>query len=572
MDPIGQTQANELEVDGSIPLEMQPSVFFVVPDTWDPPIQGNDPYNVRLVEIDSSCLECIHVAAIFSETCPSEILRVQRVQNLGLWELFQTKRRVMEQTSVGPNEMQLFHGTSSKNLSLINTNSFDRDYRQTRSSKQGVYFSTSAMYSASVNFSKPDPSGLQHMYLSRVLLGASQAATGTSACPDPPFDSFCNDPSARSIFVICNDSQAYPEYLITFISKQQDRPTKLSHIMSKAKAFAFADRFQIAMNHIGNGMAICAADAARHAGHALDLDALSEAVVRMISRLQDPRDWTAQDATDYLRCATGRLDLILPPRQPPDGNGADLILCWLKLERSSGSARTPRPLFHIIEGDIATRLEQADRPSPSPRPAPVALPEPPPHWTKPRDCAGPPPDYLLVDLTRTDPEYGRVEAAFATTCACKIEGVTRVENPGLWALFQSRLRAMARADGTGPRELRLFHGTSSRNLPRIHARGFSRSIDGPGGPGRKEVRFTASADAACAAGTAPPDARGRLHVYLARVLVSGHGPAAGEAEEWKVRAEAQAYPEYLVTLGKAAHPRTAQVGAVGEAAVTCRQQ
>ena len=88
---------------------------------------------------------------------------------------------------------------------------------------QGVYFALNAKYSA--DYTKPDPYGLCQMYYARVLTGLYER--GNSTMKTPPslndqnnpslhYDSTVNDPGRPTIFVIYYDTQAYPEYIVTF--------------------------------------------------------------------------------------------------------------------------------------------------------------------------------------------------------------------------------------------------------------------------------------------------------------------------------------------------------------------
>ena len=91
---------------------------------------------------------------------------------------------------------------------------------------QGVYFATSANYSARDLYSPPDAQGHKHVYYCRVLTGLY--TRGQSGIKEPPekdlskpgnrYDSVadCSAPGTPSIFVVFSDTQAYPEYLITF--------------------------------------------------------------------------------------------------------------------------------------------------------------------------------------------------------------------------------------------------------------------------------------------------------------------------------------------------------------------
>lgn len=88
----------------------------------------------------------------------------------------------------------------------------------------GTYFAVNASYSANDTYSKPDANGKKHMYLARVLVG--QYSQGTQGAITPAaknvgntvdlFDSSTDNVNNPSMFIIFNDIQAYPEYLITF--------------------------------------------------------------------------------------------------------------------------------------------------------------------------------------------------------------------------------------------------------------------------------------------------------------------------------------------------------------------
>lgn len=81
-----------------------------------------------------------------------------------------------------------------------------------------------AGYSAQNTFSRPDAQGLKRMYLCNVLTG--EYTVGQSGMRVPPtkagqqahilYDSVVNNTAAPVMFIIFNDTQAYPAYLITF--------------------------------------------------------------------------------------------------------------------------------------------------------------------------------------------------------------------------------------------------------------------------------------------------------------------------------------------------------------------
>lgn len=89
----------------------------------------------------------------------------------------------------------------------------------------GVYFAVEVRYSIQDTYSRPDPSGHKRMYLCRVLTG--EYCNGLGGMRVPPakpnaagshilYDSVTNDMNNQIMYIIFHDSQAFPEYLVTF--------------------------------------------------------------------------------------------------------------------------------------------------------------------------------------------------------------------------------------------------------------------------------------------------------------------------------------------------------------------
>lgn len=86
----------------------------------------------------------------------------------------------------------------------------------------GSYFAVDPTYSQ--GYAKSDAKGQMRMYLARVLVG--DFVQGRAGMITPPsrgsgnasdlYDSVTDKPARPTMFVIFNDIQAYPEYLITF--------------------------------------------------------------------------------------------------------------------------------------------------------------------------------------------------------------------------------------------------------------------------------------------------------------------------------------------------------------------
>ena len=86
----------------------------------------------------------------------------------------------------------------------------------------GTYFARDADYSARSTYSPTDTQGHKHMYLCKILVGDFTVGNRNMiAPPNKPgsqdvYDCTVDNAQDPSIFVIYHDTQAYPEYHITF--------------------------------------------------------------------------------------------------------------------------------------------------------------------------------------------------------------------------------------------------------------------------------------------------------------------------------------------------------------------
>jgi poly [ADP-ribose] polymerase 10/14/15 len=81
-----------------------------------------------------------------------------------------------------------------------------------------------ANYSCQSHYSRPDPTGIKRLYYCRVLTG--EFTQGKSGMRLPPskggpgnttlYDSVSNNINSPAMFIVFHDTQAYPEYLISF--------------------------------------------------------------------------------------------------------------------------------------------------------------------------------------------------------------------------------------------------------------------------------------------------------------------------------------------------------------------
>uniref|UniRef100_A0A8B9PA28 Poly [ADP-ribose] polymerase n=1 Tax=Apteryx owenii TaxID=8824 RepID=A0A8B9PA28_APTOW len=183
---------------------------------------------VKVVVLPPASQEYLDVQKAFQKTCPSlPIEKIERIQNPFLWQTYQIKKSSLDVKNKNENnEKLLFHGTGSSSLSTINYNGFNRGFagRNGAMIGNGTYFAVEANYSAQDTYSRPDTNGKKYMYLARVLTGQYCAGSVGLITPPPKnpadptdlYDSVVDNVNLPRMFVIFNDIQAYPEYLITF--------------------------------------------------------------------------------------------------------------------------------------------------------------------------------------------------------------------------------------------------------------------------------------------------------------------------------------------------------------------
>ncbi|XP_041369437.1 protein mono-ADP-ribosyltransferase PARP15-like [Gigantopelta aegis] len=208
------------------PEESFEGQFQQIPQEWS--LMGKTDF-YKLVQVLPGTTEYQTVEQNFSSSLQQAvtIVKIERIQNKTLYyQYFAMKNRYEVQNQGIQNERILWHGTSSDVITCINTYGFNRSYcgKNATMYGQGVYFATNASYSASERYSVPDNDGCKYIYQTKVLTGEFTA--GDSSLKVPPvkpnseshikYDSVVDDPNNPSIFVIFHDTQAYPQYLITF--------------------------------------------------------------------------------------------------------------------------------------------------------------------------------------------------------------------------------------------------------------------------------------------------------------------------------------------------------------------
>ncbi|XP_071344165.1 poly(ADP-ribose) polymerase family member 14-related sequence 1 isoform X2 [Trachinotus anak] len=194
-----------------------------VPEHWE-----TMPANTlcHAVTIKAGTAEYTEVQNLFLATCRRTIIKIERIQNPVLWKSLQIKRREMDQRNGHQNnERRLFHGTCHTTVNHINHYGFNRSYAGKNAAcyGNGTYFAVDANYSASNTYSRPNQNGEKFMYLCRVLTGDYTRGQQNMIVPPAKgpvsihkYDSVVDNVTKPSMYVIFHDSQACPEYLITF--------------------------------------------------------------------------------------------------------------------------------------------------------------------------------------------------------------------------------------------------------------------------------------------------------------------------------------------------------------------
>lgn len=217
-----------------------------IPDHWDPSALPD--LGFKLITLSSSSEEYEKVCNLFNRTLPFCIQKIERVQNLALWEVYQWQKGQMQKRNEGKavDERQLFHGTSASFVEAICQQNFDWRVCGLHGTSygKGSYFARDAAYSH--HYSKSS-SKLHTMFLARVLVG--EFTRGNTSFVRPPakegqgnvfYDSCVNSMSDPSIFVVFEKHQVYPEYVIQYTTSTKPATGAFS-LLSLSSFFGFRE-------------------------------------------------------------------------------------------------------------------------------------------------------------------------------------------------------------------------------------------------------------------------------------------------------------------------------------------
>ncbi|XP_067308148.1 protein mono-ADP-ribosyltransferase PARP14 [Pseudorasbora parva] len=197
---------------------------FSLPINWDNMSQSD---LLKGIPLDPQSTEYQTVKADFKKTVAKTVLKIERIQNMSLRQLYEGRKKDLEVRNGPPNgagEKILYHGTSETSCSSIMKTNFNRNFAGQNATVygHGTYFAVDASYSANPTYAVPAADGTQLMFVARVLTGhydkgqPNMKTPPVRLPPDHCFDSVVDNIQNPSMFVVFHDCQAYPDYLITF--------------------------------------------------------------------------------------------------------------------------------------------------------------------------------------------------------------------------------------------------------------------------------------------------------------------------------------------------------------------
>eukprot|EP01114_Cavostelium_apophysatum_P024057 TRINITY_DN9287_c0_g1_i1.p1 TRINITY_DN9287_c0_g1~~TRINITY_DN9287_c0_g1_i1.p1 ORF type:complete len:398 (+),score=92.87 TRINITY_DN9287_c0_g1_i1:164-1357(+) len=225
-----QREIKELNADCTLPSE------------WEPQTQ-----NCQLFKLSETSKEYSLVEGALKDTVPeAKIVRIERVQNLFLWESYCNERKRLQDKYRGlyPNDYSklreelVFHGTGSTDPYLIynSEEGFDMRFSGEGMWGRGIYFSMLASYSdGSYSYDtaadETDTRSHRQLFLASLIVGNAYVADDSdSSLRAPPsqneasslnidkerYDSVSATTRDTPIFIVYANGRAYPSYLITY--------------------------------------------------------------------------------------------------------------------------------------------------------------------------------------------------------------------------------------------------------------------------------------------------------------------------------------------------------------------
>jgi Poly(ADP-ribose) polymerase catalytic domain len=188
------------------------------------------------IEVTRYSAEWHHIADYFKASLATTLgimdLNIERVQSKSLWQSYAVKRQEVEHRFAHypeelvnnkgrPEERWLFHGTTMTAVPQIVKHGFNRSFAGHNGATygKGSYFARDASYSC--RYAVPDSSGIQHVFMCRMVVGDWCSGSQDQLTPNSKpgggmYDSTVDNIANPKVFVAYHDAQVYPEYLVSF--------------------------------------------------------------------------------------------------------------------------------------------------------------------------------------------------------------------------------------------------------------------------------------------------------------------------------------------------------------------
>jgi len=194
-----------------------------LPETWTP-MPSN--VNYSLVDVNYLSPEYMQVIRDFKARMNGIkviYFKVQRVQNRSLYENYVAHQYRLQKKLYNENESILWYGVKNESVKNVCTFGFNNYYCAGLNGHKfghGIYFSVNTSYAHNYTDVSLD-TGVRKIFRARVLIGKPVVGNETHKIPPlksngDHYDSTCD--KEKSLYVVYEDTQSYPEYLISYKS------------------------------------------------------------------------------------------------------------------------------------------------------------------------------------------------------------------------------------------------------------------------------------------------------------------------------------------------------------------
>lgn len=170
--------------------------------------------------ISLSSKEYDRISAIVRKHYPKScILWIEENKNAKLLEQYAKEKEQIQKKFGTVNEVECFHGTSYQSMLNIIEDGFNKQYNHRSAYGKGTYFAISSAYSK--EYAIPETNGISYMFICYISYGSKTQGSANLVIDTNEFDCAVDYLANPSIYVIPNDNDIYPKYVIAFHKNAQ---------------------------------------------------------------------------------------------------------------------------------------------------------------------------------------------------------------------------------------------------------------------------------------------------------------------------------------------------------------